>query len=115
MLSFLGEGKSKVPKKQAAVAVPSFQKKTPNGTPKKEQAKNSCLTKKNRYNPSVPGINTIKCVTLPETNIAPAHRLSQKDGLVFQPFTFRCHVSFREGSSKWKPEPHAVAGPELGS
>ena len=51
MLSFLGEGKSKVPKKQAAVAVPSFQKKTPNGTPKKEQAKNSCLTKKKQVQP----------------------------------------------------------------
>ena len=36
--------------------------------------------------------------TLPETNIAPENRPSQKEPtVVFQPSMFRCHVSFREG------------------
>ena len=36
--------------------------------------------------------------TLPETNIAPENRHSQKETIVFQPSIFRCYVSFREGS-----------------
>ena len=35
--------------------------------------------------------------TLPETNIAPETRPSQKERIVFQPSMFRCYVSF-EGS-----------------
>ena len=38
--------------------------------------------------------------TLPETNIAPENRSSQKEILIFQPSIFRCYVSFREGRSK---------------
>ena len=34
--------------------------------------------------------------TLPETNIAPARKPSQKETIVFQPSIFRCYVSFRE-------------------
>ena len=33
--------------------------------------------------------------TLPKTNIAPENRPSQKERLVFQPFIFRCYISFR--------------------
>ena len=38
-----------------------------------------------------------KYVTLPETNIAPENRPSQKETIVFQPSIFRDYVSFREG------------------
>ena len=31
-------------------------------------------------------------LTLPETNIAPENRPSQKEGLVFQPSIFRCEL-----------------------
>ncbi len=40
--------------------------------------------------------------TLPETNIAPENRPSQKRGL--QPSIFRCYVSFREGNAHKKTE-----------
>ena len=47
MLSVLGEGKCKVPKKQAAVAVPSFQKKKLQTAPrKKNRPKTVALPKK---------------------------------------------------------------------
>ena len=36
--------------------------------------------------------------TLPETNVAPESRPSQKERIVFQPSIFRCDVSFREGT-----------------
>ena len=35
--------------------------------------------------------------TLPETNIAPENRPSQKETIVFQPSILRCYVSFKEG------------------
>ena len=35
---------------------------------------------------------------LPETNIAPENRPSQKETIVFQPSIFRCFDSFREGN-----------------
>ena len=37
--------------------------------------------------------------TLPQTNIAPENRPSQKETIVFQPSIFSCYVSFREGTS----------------
>ena len=37
-------------------------------------------------------------VTLPETNIAPENRPSQKETIVFQTSIFRGYVSFREGT-----------------
>ena len=47
MLSVLGEGKCKVPKKQAAVAVPSFQKKKlQTALRKKNRPKTVALPKK---------------------------------------------------------------------
>ena len=36
-------------------------------------------------------------ITLPETNIAPTRKPSQKEKCVFQPSIFRCYVNFREG------------------
>ena len=41
-----------------------------------------------------------RVLTLPNTNIAPGRRPSQRK-LIFQPQCFRCYVSFREGSSRW--------------
>ncbi len=37
--------------------------------------------------------------TLPETNMTPENRPSQKETIVFQPSIFRDYVSFREGRS----------------
>ena len=31
-------------------------------------------------------------ITLPETNIAPARRLPQKETIIFQPSIFRCYI-----------------------
>ena len=47
-----------------------------------------------------------KCrLTLPETNIAPENRPSQKETIVFQPSNFSCEllVSGREKNSKFSP------------
>ena len=41
-------------------------------------------------------------ITLPETNIAPENRPSQKETIVFQPSIFRSYVRFGEGSTPWK-------------
>ena len=46
MLSVLGEGKCKVPKKQAAVAVPSFQKKNSKRHPEKRRGQKQLPYKK---------------------------------------------------------------------
>ena len=46
----------------------------------------------------VSSLEGISNITLPETNIAPTRKLTQKETIVFQPSIFRCeNVSFREG------------------
>ena len=55
---------------------------------------------------SLEGISNI---TLPETNIAPTRKLTQKETIVFQPSIFRCeNVSFREGKFSFIFRVHPV-------
>ena len=65
--------------------------------PTKREKENHRLKSAKRKGICDRSLEGISNITLPETNIAPTRKLTQKETIVFQPSIFRCYVSFREG------------------